>query len=121
MGLGELACPTVDEYIERACLIASDLETLDALHQNVRTMLESSILMDGRRYMAELEPYLEAVYEEYHRQEAASAPDPAEAAALADDLKNYLEQGDNQSALAMADRIAAAAADPPPPGSGGSL
>ncbi len=112
IGLGELACPTVDEYVDRACLIASDLETLDALHQNVRTMLESSILMDGRRYMAELEPYLEAVYEEYLRQEAALAPDQSQTASLADDLKRYLEQGDNQSALAMADRISASPADP---------
>ncbi len=112
IGLGELACGTVEEYIDRACLIASDLETIDALHQNIRTMLENSILMDGRRYMAELEPYLEAIYEEYLRQEAALAPDQAKTVSQADDMKKYLEQGDNQSALAMADQISTAATDP---------
>lgn len=112
IGLGELACKTTEEYIERACLIASDPETIDALHRNIRSMLENSILMDGRRYMAELEPYLEAVYGEYLRQEAALAPNRAEAISLANDLQEYLRQGDNQSALAMADRISASPADP---------
>lgn len=112
IGLGELACPTVEEYIERACLIASDLETLDALHQNVRTMLENSILMDGRRYMAELEPFLEAVYEEHLRQEAACSPDRSQTASLAADMRKYLEQRNNQSALAMADQISATTEDP---------
>lgn len=112
IGLGELACPTVEEYIERTCLIASDWETLDALHRNVRIMLENSILMDGHRYMAELEPYLEAVYEEYLRQEAAFSPDSEQITSLATDMKKYLEQGDTQSALAMADQISATTEDP---------
>lgn len=71
IGLGELACATVDEYIDRACLIASDLDTINALHQSVRTMLENSILMDGSRYMAELEPFYEAIYEDYRLAEEA--------------------------------------------------
>lgn len=55
LGLSELSCNTVDEYIERACLIASDIETLDALHANIRNLLENSPLMDSIEYMYELE------------------------------------------------------------------
>lgn len=54
-GLGELAVSSVDEYIERAVGLASDVELLDVLHKNLRKMMSSSPIMDGKKYMEELE------------------------------------------------------------------
>ena len=108
IGLGELACATVDEYIDRACLIASDIDTIEALHNNVRVMLENSILMDGKQYMAELEPFFEAVYEEYLQRESSSIPTLEQLNSLCEEMHKYIVAGDNQSALAVADRISAA-------------
>ncbi|MDO4204070.1 MAG: hypothetical protein Q4D07_06225 [Selenomonadaceae bacterium] len=108
IGLGELACATVDEYIDRACLIASDIDTIEALHQNVRTMLENSILMDGKRYMAELEPFFEAIHEEYLQKESSSIPSSEQLNSLCEEMHKYIAAGDNQSALALADQISVA-------------
>lgn len=54
-GVGELAVATADEYVERAVALANDWELLEILHKNLRTMLENSIAMDGRRYVREME------------------------------------------------------------------
>ena len=54
-GLGELACSTREAYAERAVALAGDRALLGVLHQNLRTMMMQSPLMDTRRYVAELE------------------------------------------------------------------
>ena len=54
-GLGELACSTREAYAERAVALAGDRALLGVLHQNLRTMMMQSPLMDTRRYIAELE------------------------------------------------------------------
>ena len=54
-GLGELAVSNINEYIERAVGLANDEELLDVLHKNLRRMMNSSPIMDGKKYMEELE------------------------------------------------------------------
>ncbi|MBR2142018.1 hypothetical protein [Anaerovibrio sp.] len=54
-GLGELAVSNINEYIERAVGLATDEELLDVLHKNLRRMMNSSPIMDGKKYMEELE------------------------------------------------------------------
>lgn len=54
-GLGELAVSNINEYIERAVGLANDVELLDVLHKNLRRMMSSSPIMDGKKYMEELE------------------------------------------------------------------
>ena len=54
-GLGELAVDNINDYIERAVGLANDVELLDMLHKNLRKMMSASPIMDGKKYMAELE------------------------------------------------------------------
>ncbi len=54
-GLGELAVSNINEYIERAVGLAQDTELLDVLHKSLRKMMTAAPIMDGRKYMAELE------------------------------------------------------------------
>lgn len=54
-GLGELAVSNINEYIERAVGLANDVELLDVLHKNLRRMMSSLPIMDGKKYMEELE------------------------------------------------------------------
>lgn len=54
-GLGELAVDSLDEYIERAVGLATDVELLDVLHKNLRRMMAASPIMTGQGYMSELE------------------------------------------------------------------
>jgi predicted O-linked N-acetylglucosamine transferase (SPINDLY family) len=54
-GLGELAVSNINEYIERAVGLASDKELLDVLHKSLRRMMTAAPIMDGKKYMAELE------------------------------------------------------------------
>ena len=60
-GLGELAVSNINEYIERAVGLAQDTELLDVLHKNLRKMMQSSPIMNGKMYMVELEGAYEAV------------------------------------------------------------
>lgn len=68
-GIGELAVPTADEYVERAVALAHDWELLDVLHKNLRTMLENSTAMDGRRYAREMEAQYEKILQEAREKE----------------------------------------------------
>lgn len=70
-GIGELAVPTADEYAERAVALAHDWELLDVLHKNLRTMLENSTAMDGRRYAREMEAQYEKILQEAREKECS--------------------------------------------------
>lgn len=54
-GLGELAVSNINDYIERAVALAMDEELLDVLHKSLRKMMTSAPVMDGKKYMEELE------------------------------------------------------------------
>ena len=54
-GVGELAVPTPEEYVERAVALANDWELLDILHKNLRTMLKKSPATDTEGYVREME------------------------------------------------------------------
>ena len=55
IGLGELACASLDEYVEKAVALARDKELLTALHQEIPRMMRSSPLMDAKGYVQEIE------------------------------------------------------------------
>ena len=65
VGLGDLTAATVDEYIEKAVALAMDEELLDALHKNLRTMMEQSPLMDAMRYIREVEARYEEIWKKW--------------------------------------------------------
>ncbi len=62
IGLGELVATTVEEYIERVVALAGNRELLQLLHQNLRTMMRQSAVMDSKQYMEELEAAYQRVY-----------------------------------------------------------
>lgn len=65
IGLDECCTYTLDEYIERAVLLASDPDLLDALHLGLRNMFEKSPVRDESAYVRELESKYEDVFQEY--------------------------------------------------------
>ena len=54
-GLGELAVPSTEAYVDRAVDLAGDWELLTILHERLRSMIQHSALMDERRYAQEVE------------------------------------------------------------------
>jgi|GEM_PF-194063 len=64
VGLEELAVDSVQAYIERAVDLAEDKTLLDALHENIRTMMQHSSLMNTKAYMEELEKAYRQIYAE---------------------------------------------------------
>lgn len=65
IGLSELACSSIDEYIEKAVELANNKEKLKFLHKNIRRMMEMSYLMDDGKYMAELEAMYRIIWYKY--------------------------------------------------------
>lgn len=55
VGLAELAVPAYKQYVDTAVALASDAEILDALHKNLRTMMEKSPLMNSSMYIKQME------------------------------------------------------------------
>ena len=55
VGLNDLAVNSVDDYINRAVGLATDFETLDVLHKNLRTMMEKSNALNTFYYTSILE------------------------------------------------------------------
>lgn len=69
-GVGELAVASTEEYIERAAALAMDRELLNLLHRNLRQMMQQTSLMDGVKYMKELEDVYENIWQEWQGQNA---------------------------------------------------
>lgn len=61
-GLGELAVSNINDYIERAVGLAKDWELLDVLHKSLRKMMNAAPIMDGKKYMAELEKAYTSIF-----------------------------------------------------------
>ena len=55
LGLAELAAPDDAGYVERAVMLAQNMDILTFLHKKLRHMLQTSPLMDGYRYCREVE------------------------------------------------------------------
>ena len=55
VGVEELAVSNIEEYIQRAVYLANDKDLLAILHKNLRTMFETSPLMDSKNYIKEIE------------------------------------------------------------------
>ena len=55
VGLEDLSVDSADEYINRAVGLARDIETLDLLHKNLRTMFVNSSTLDPKKYARSLE------------------------------------------------------------------
>ena len=61
IGLGELSVGNVEDYINRAVTLASDFETLDILHKNLRAMFLNSDALDPVKYCRLLEKHFEEI------------------------------------------------------------
>jgi protein O-GlcNAc transferase len=60
-GLPALVASTVDEYVDRAVAVASDLDALAVLRRDMRERLRHSMLFDAARHTRELESAYEAL------------------------------------------------------------
>lgn len=65
IGLDECCTYSRQEYIERAVLLASDYELLDALHRGLRNMMDKSPIINSAVYMRDLEEGYQKIWSEY--------------------------------------------------------
>ena len=55
IGLEELAVDSLDDYVQRAIMLAGDKELCSLLKKNLRGMMRNSPLMNSRNYIAAVE------------------------------------------------------------------
>ncbi len=72
VGLSDLAVNSVQDYIERAVGLASDVGALDAIHKNLRTMVKKSTPLNAKVYTKILEQKLEQIIAEKVKLETLS-------------------------------------------------
>ncbi|MBQ5845520.1 MAG: hypothetical protein IIW64_02620, partial [Selenomonadaceae bacterium] len=65
IGLDFCCAYSCEEYVEKAVLLASDTELLNALHLGLRNMMQSSPVMDKKMYMQELESGYQHIFAGY--------------------------------------------------------
>jgi len=65
IGLGELSAATDEEYVSKAVELAKSPELLQLLHEQLRTMMQASPVMDGSNYLREIETAYEKIYSEW--------------------------------------------------------
>ena len=63
IGLGELACASKQEYIEKAAALGRDRELIRTLHKRIRPMMQQSPVMDGPQYTREVEAAYEQIWQ----------------------------------------------------------
>ena len=65
IGLDFASSYSVEEYIQKALLLAQDRELLNALHLGLRSMMENSPIMNEKQYMQELEQGYKRIWQEF--------------------------------------------------------
>lgn len=69
IGMEACCSYSVDEYVEKAILLASDWELLHDLHLQLRNIMEASPLMDKESYMRDLENNYRKIWQNYLQEE----------------------------------------------------
>ncbi len=105
IGLGELVTHSVDEYVERASLMARDTELLALLHRSLRGLMERSPLMDARGYMRDVESAYGEIYGRYVASQ--KVPSYSEAKRYAKLAEKFERDGDVAQSLAASDYVLA--------------
>ena len=62
LGLGELAAPSIERYIETATALAADKELLSMLRKKLRSILSASPLANAAQYASDVESAYETVW-----------------------------------------------------------
>ena len=65
IGMEPLAAADREQYVNLAISLARDKELLDALHKQLRRMMQTSYLLDETAYMADVEEQYERVWQEW--------------------------------------------------------
>lgn len=103
-GLGELVAADLEAYAARAIALAADPELLAGLRQNLRPMLEGSVLMNGSAYAAEVESVLESVWQKCLHQQAEERLSVRDLQRLRKAIWQRVEVRDYRGTLALARR-----------------
>lgn len=69
IGLGELAVPTKEKYVETAVALATDTELLISLRKKLRGFIANSPLSDGAQYAADVEAAYETVWADVSKED----------------------------------------------------
>lgn len=69
IGMEACCSYSVDEYVEKVILLASDRELLNELHLQMRNIMEASPLMDKEGYMRDLENNYRKIWQKYLQEE----------------------------------------------------
>jgi len=62
-GLSELIAMNEQEYVNKALLLANDVDLLNGLHQNLRHILTASDLMNGKKYVESVEQAYQEIWQ----------------------------------------------------------
>ena len=65
IGIEELSTTSTEQYVERAVLLANQPDLLQALHENLRGMMQHSPVMDAKAYVREVEQAYEQVWQQW--------------------------------------------------------
>lgn len=67
IGLEDLAVYNEENYVLKAIALAEDVELLDLLHKNLRSMMLNSSLMDEKKYIRTVETIYQRIWNEYRK------------------------------------------------------
>lgn len=65
IGMDFCCAYSFEEYVEKAVQLSSDMDLLNALHLGLRNMMQSSPVMDKKKYMRELESGYQHIFARY--------------------------------------------------------
>lgn len=104
-GLEEFIAVDEHSYIEKTILIAHDMDLLNALHKNLRQILNESDLMNSDQYVGEVETAYEMIWENYLCSSQNEKLTDAEQKMLKEKLLKCISKKDYHQAEAIAQKI----------------
>ncbi len=59
-------------YLQKAISISKNIGSIDSIRKNLRSVMRSSILLDGKKYTENLEMQYQRIWKEYCRKDASA-------------------------------------------------
>jgi len=103
--LSELIAMNEKEYVEKAVILASDIDLLNGLHTNLRQLLASSSLMNRNQYIEDVEAAYEQIWSAAIRKQSFTVMEPAKAVFMRERMFSCIQKADYRQAEVLVKKL----------------
>jgi predicted O-linked N-acetylglucosamine transferase (SPINDLY family) len=71
-GMADWIVYSKEDYVQKAISVANNIESIDCVRKNLRSVMRSSVLLDGKKYTENLEMQYRRIWKDHCRKDASA-------------------------------------------------